>query len=113
MDDEVITWNLKGPKRMKKRRELNALIKNNYKYKSVPQKNLPNSSSIDMCHMSNGNGMSRLLKNENGTSSENEDFYFSANKSVLKEKKRNYYCKIFKIQKLINQKSNLQLKEQN
>ena len=92
MDDEVITWNLKGPKRMKKRRELNALIKNNYKYKSVPLKQqqqhsngIPNSSSIDMYNMSHGNGTSRLLKNDDGTSTENEEFYFAANKTILKE----------------------------
>jgi len=88
MDEEEITWNLKGPKRMRKRRELNALIKNNYKYKSLQYKNqnsLPNSSSIDMYNIGNANGMSRLLKNENASSTENEEYYFSANKTVLKE----------------------------
>ena len=39
MDEEEITWNLKGPKRMRKRRELNALLKNNLKYKSLLMKN--------------------------------------------------------------------------
>jgi hypothetical protein len=95
MDDEVITWNLKGPKRMKKRRELNALIKNNYKYKSLQLRSaghIPNSSSIDMYNMGNGSQVTnRLLHdtNNNGrlgdSSSDNEDFYFSGNKSHLKE----------------------------
>ena len=86
MDEEEITWNLKGPKRMRKRRELNALIKNNYKYKGLQLKNqIPNSSSIDMYNIGSGNGTSRLLKNDNLSSSENEEYYFSANKTVLKE----------------------------
>ena len=52
MDEEEITWNLKGPKRMRKRRELNALLKNNLKYKSLLMKNQNNNNnnnnSIDM-----------------------------------------------------------------
>ena len=85
---------------MKKRRELNALIKNNCKYKGVPlksQTSMPNSSSIDMYHIGNGSGTSRLLKNDNDSSSENEEFYFSANKSMLKHKQKSYYCKIFQM----------------
>ena len=82
MDDEVITWNLKGPKRMKKRRELNALIKNNFKYKTL---NKPN-SMIDMYNLGNGaSGTTRLLNKNNESSSDNEEFYFSANKSMIKE----------------------------
>jgi hypothetical protein len=79
MDDEVITWNLRGPKRKKKRRELNALIKNNIRYKSLLKPN----SSFDMYSLNNASG--RLLKNSYDSSSENEDFYFSANKNVIRE----------------------------
>ena len=78
MDDEVITWNLKGPKRMKKRRELNALLKNNVKYKTLFKKN----PSIDMYNLDLSN---RILKNSNDSSTDNENYYFSANRSIIKE----------------------------
>lgn len=109
MDDEIITWNLKGPKRMKKRRELNALVKNNLKYKSLMKtSSLMNSSKFNLSRYVSSNarsascsngGDSYLLRNQNDddTSSGNEEFYFSANKSVIREKKRNYYCKIIKM----------------
>ena len=96
MDEEVITWNLKGPKRFKKRKELNALIKNNVKYKGLARSGGgggAGSNSLDMYTMniggSAGGGSSnrRLLKNANSTSSEeeNEQYYFSANKEIIRE----------------------------
>lgn len=105
MDDEVITWNLKGPKKMKKRRELNALIKNNLKYKSLIRSsalvddngnrfNLTRyvsstngSRSIGGGGGGSGGGTSGLLRHQHDddTSSDNEEFYFSANKSILRE----------------------------
>jgi hypothetical protein len=97
MDDEVITWNLKGPKKMKKRRELNALIKNNLKYKSLVKTSAlvdddGNRFNLTRYVSSNGSrrstgGTSGLLRHQNDydTSSDNEEFYFSANKSVLRE----------------------------
>ncbi len=77
MDEEEITWNLKGPKRMRKRRELNALLKNNLKYKSLLMKNQNNNNnnSIDMDQ----------THNLNDSSSENDEFYFSGNKSFIRK----------------------------
>lgn len=90
MDEEVITWNLKGPKRMRKRRELNALIKNNLKYKPFLRNNSSASADLKV-----GN---RLLKNPNDTTSdENDDYYFAANKLVLRNKNRKNYCKILQM----------------
>ena len=91
MDDEAITWNLKGPKRMKKRRELNALIRNNSKYRSLPNKTTSGNSvdrfnfSDPMTTRSKQAGASRLLNNDNDTSSDNESYYFSANKTMIRE----------------------------
>jgi len=81
MNEEAITWNLRGPKRMRKRRELNALLKNNHKYRSMFKHN----SSIDMFNLNSG--ASRLLNKSNDSSTDNDEFYFSANKSVIREKK--------------------------
>lgn len=81
MDEEVITWNLRGPKRMKKRKELNALIKNNVKYKNLPKKN-----SVDAFNMSTSIGTSgvngRLL---NYSSSDSQDYFFTANKTTIRQ----------------------------
>lgn len=80
MDEEVITWNLKGPKRMRKRRELNALLKNNLKYKSLLKNQTSNNCSLDLDQTSR-----RLFNNLNDSSSDNDEFYFSANKSYIKQ----------------------------
>lgn len=92
MDEEEITWNLKGPKRMKKRRELNALIRNNVKYKSLLGKGggHQHRDEFSMMTCSNGGSSSggRLLKGLNYTSTEEDDeknYYFSGNKSTIKE----------------------------
>jgi len=92
MDEEVITWNLKGPKRMRKRRELNALLKNNLKYKSLLKNQTSNNCSLDLDQTSR-----RLFNNLNDSSSDNDEFYFSANKSYIKQKRRTYFCKIFQM----------------
>ena len=106
--EEEITWNLKGPKRMKKRRELNALIRNNVKYKSLLGR--PSNSNNTSNHYHSGNHKSdefsmitcggggggggshanstgRLLNglNYSSTDDEQRDFFFSANKSIIKE----------------------------
>jgi len=91
MNEEAITWNLRGPKRMRKRRELNALLKNNHKYRSMFKHN----SSIDMFNLNSG--ASRLLNKSNDSSTDNDEFYFSANKSVIREKKRKNCCKIIQM----------------
>lgn len=94
--EEEITWNLKGPKRMKKRRELNALIRNNVKYKSLPQhhggagSNHAKSDEFSMINCSTAAGAGspgRLLNglNYSSTDDEQRDFFFAANKSVLKQ----------------------------
>lgn len=81
MDEEVITWNLRGPKRMKKRKELNALIKNNLKYKNLTKKN-----SVDTFNMSTSLGASggtgRLL---NYSSSDDQEYFFTANKTTIRQ----------------------------
>lgn len=79
MDEEIITWNLRGPKRMKKRKELNALVKNNVRYKSLSKHN----SSMDMFRLNSANG--KLLGKSNESSSDNDDYYFSANKQIIQE----------------------------
>ena len=98
MDEEVITWNLKGPKRFKKRKELNALIKNNIKYKGLTN---GGSNSIDMYNISSNNSARRLLKgatvNSSSTENENEQYFFSANKQIIKERNKNFYCRLFQI----------------
>lgn len=91
MDDEIVTWNLRGPKRMRKRKELNALVKNNIRYK----KSFKNNSSIDMFNMNSG--ASRLLGKSNDSTSENDDYYFSANKQIIREKRRRNCCKLIQI----------------
>jgi hypothetical protein len=65
MDDEnLINWNLKGTKKMKKRKELNALIRNKNKLKS--------------------NSMIEFFKKS--SSSEKEDsYYFTGNKLIIKK----------------------------
>ena len=101
--EEEITWNLKGPKRMKKRRELNALIRNNVKYKSLLARpsNSNNTSNHHYNHKSdefsmitcgggshaNSSSTGRLLNglNYSSTDDEQRDFFFSANKSIVKE----------------------------
>ena len=100
--EEEITWNLKGPKRMKKRRELNALIRNNVKYKSLlgvrPHSCAHKSDEFSMINCSSnnngGNGgggggaSGRLLNGLNYSSTdedEQKDFYYAANKSIIKE----------------------------
>lgn len=96
--EEEITWNLKGPKRMKKRRELNALIRNNIKYKSLPQHHhgggggaKSDEFSMINCSTTGVGGTSsspgRLLNglNYSSTDDEQRDFFFAANKSVLKQ----------------------------
>lgn len=66
MDEEnMINWNLKGPKRMKTRKELNAMLKNKEKLK------FKKSSTIELFKRS--------------SSSEKEEFYFSANKSMIRK----------------------------
>lgn len=77
MDEEVITWNLKGPKRMRKRRELNALLKNNLKYKSL----LKNSNNNNNCSLEIA-GSNQL---NHDSTSENDEYYFSGNKSYIKQ----------------------------
>ncbi len=79
MDDEIVHWNLRGPKRMKKRKELNALVRNNVRYKSLFKHN----SAIDMFNLNTGTN--RLLGKSNDSSTDNEDYYFSANKQLLRE----------------------------
>jgi hypothetical protein len=79
MDEDVITWNLKGPKRMKKRRELNALLKNNLKYKSLLRNNSNNNTKCSL----EINASNQL--NNNDSTSENDEFYFSGNKSYIKQ----------------------------
>lgn len=93
MDEEVITWNLKGPKRMRKRRELNALLKNNLKYQSL----LKNQSNNNNCSLNMDQSSRRFLSNLNDSSSDNDEFYFSANKTFIQQRKRTYYCKIFQM----------------
>ncbi|CAF0727899.1 unnamed protein product [Brachionus calyciflorus] len=94
MDDEVITWNLRGPKRMKKRKELNALIKNNLKYKSVKK-----NSTADSFNMSSSLGMGgasgRLLNNY--SSSEEQEYFFTANKTAIRQRRKRYYCRLFQL----------------
>jgi hypothetical protein len=107
MDEEVITWNLRGPKRFKKRKELNALIKNNIKYKLVSKYNQMGSSSMinnkssntfDMYSLKNqsdsksrcgSRSSHRLLRNTSSSNSDDDDdienLYFSANKQYHKE----------------------------
>jgi hypothetical protein len=64
MDEEnIINWNLKGPKRMKTRKELNALLKDKNKVKTNT------SSTIE------------LFKR----TSSNDEFYFSGNKSIIRK----------------------------
>ena len=66
MDDEnYLNWNLKGPKRMKTRKELNALLKDKNKVKSKT------SSMIE------------LFKKT--ASSDKDDFYFAGNKSIIRK----------------------------
>lgn len=81
MDEEVITWNLKGPKRMRKRRELNALLKNNLKYQSL----LKNQSNNNNCSLNMDQSSRRFLSNLNDSSSDNDEFYFSANKTFIQQ----------------------------
>lgn len=92
MDEEVITWNLKGPKRFKKRKELNALIRNNMKYKNggKPGAAGGGGTSIDMYSINAGGSSAnrRLLRgvNDDDSSSNPDDtYYFSANKQIIKE----------------------------
>jgi hypothetical protein len=85
MDEEIITWNLRGPKKMKKRRELNALLHNSTKYRPLIT-NRPRNSII-----SDRNGCINLLTTGDKDvtlrlSTEDEDqLYFSANKSVIRK----------------------------
>ena len=79
MDEEAVTWNLRGPKRMRKRKDLNKLVKNNARYKGLFKPN----SSYDMFNMNSGT--SRLLTKSNDSSSDNNDYYFSANKQIIRE----------------------------
>lgn len=86
----MITWNLKGPKRFKKRKELNALIRNNMKYKSGgKQGGAAGGTSIDMYNINAGGSSAnrRLLRGVNDDDSSNLDdtYYFSANKQIIKE----------------------------
>ena len=84
MDEEVITWNLKGPKRMRKRRELNALLKNNLKYKSLLRNS--NSNTNTNCSLEiNASNQLNSNNNNNDSTSENDEFYFSGNKSYIKQ----------------------------
>lgn len=91
MEEEAIGWNLRGPKRMRKRKELNALVKNQARYKHVFNK----TSSVDMFNMNSGT--SRLLSKSNDTSSDNDDYYFAANKLIIREKKRKNCCKLIQM----------------
>ena len=79
MEEEVVTWNLKGPKRMRKRKELNKLVRNDIRYKSVFKKN----SAVDMFNLNSG--ASRLLNKSNESSTDNDDYFFSANKAFIRE----------------------------
>lgn len=79
MEEEAIGWNLRGPKRMRKRKELNALVKNQARYQHAFTK----TSSIDMFNMNSGT--SRLLSKSNDSSSDNDDYYFAANKLIIRE----------------------------
>ncbi len=89
MEEEAINWNLRGPKRMRKRKELNALVKNQARYHHINK-----NSSIDMFNMNSG--ASRLLKS-NDSSSDNDDYYFAANKLIIREKKRKNCCKLIQM----------------
>lgn len=91
MEEEAIGWNLRGPKRMRKRKELNALVKNQARYQHVFNK----TSSIDMFNMNSGT--SRLLSKSNDSSSDNDDYYFAANKLIIREKKRKNCCKLIQM----------------
>lgn len=67
MDDEnYLNWNLKGPKKMKKRKELNALLKDKSKSKSK------------------SNSMIELFKRAS-SSDRDDNFYFSGNKSMIRK----------------------------
>lgn len=89
--EEEITWNLKGPKRMKKRRELNALVRNNIKYKCLQPRSSgsnPNSNNHKMNNKSNEFNMincSQQGLDYSSTDDEQRDFFYSANKSITKE----------------------------
>lgn len=91
MDEEAVTWNLRGPKRMRKRKDLNKLVKNNARYKGLFKPN----SSYDMFNMNSGT--SRLLTKSNDSSSDNDDYYFSANKQIIREKRRRNCCKLIQM----------------
>jgi len=91
MEEEVVTWNLKGPKRMRKRKELNKLVRNDIRYKSVFKKN----SAVDMFNLNSG--ASRLLNKSNESSTDNDDYFFSANKAFIRERKRKNCCKLIQI----------------
>lgn len=90
MDEEAITWNLRGPKRMRRRKDLNKLVKNNVRYKGL----FKQTSSFDMLNYNSGT--SRLLKS-NDSSSENDEYYFSANKQIIKERRRQNCCKLIQM----------------
>jgi len=92
MEEEIVSWNLRGPKRMRKRKELNALVKNNARYKTKFRHN----STSNMFNMNSNSGASRLLKS-NESSSDNDDYYFAANKQILKEKRRRSCCKLIQM----------------
>ena len=80
-DDFVITWNLKGPKRMKTRKELNALLTANSNSskdssRAKSPKNLSTSSLIKkFTHCSSSS-------DENG---DGQKYYFAANKRVIRK----------------------------
>lgn len=73
-DDFIINWDLRGPKRMRKRKELNALIKNsNQKLKQTAIKSKNKATSFF-----------KSLKN-NDSSSNSDELYFAANKQIIRK----------------------------
>lgn len=79
---------------MKKRKELNALVKNNVRYKSM----FRHSSAMDMFSLNSNGGAGRLLGKSNESSSENDqEYYFSANKQLMRERKRRNCCKLIQM----------------
>jgi hypothetical protein len=89
MDDEIITWSLKGPKRYKKRKELNALMKKGIKYKSLLNENSSELCFINTDSERNSKKKTLTLGNDS-SSSEIKNF-----KGLLTENALNYkkYCK--------------------
>jgi hypothetical protein len=84
MDDEIINWNLKGPKRMKKRKELNALLKS----KTYGFTNHNSNNTSNYCNLSKNRKYHSTIELLSRFTSSSDDLdgklYFSANKALLK-----------------------------